>query len=111
MIQSFSTAPMPQSSPTSPVRPVPRSCGAPSATPAWLAVETEDLHEKQRCLEAILELEPGNQWAREAMEWVQSRQYLGRRQSRRGNTFVGASTVLDSRDGFPFSQRVHREEQ
>ena len=31
------------------------------------------LSEKRRCLEAILALEPGNQWARAAMEWVERR--------------------------------------
>ena len=40
----------------------------------WLAVDTSDLSEKRRCLEAILALEPGNQWAREAMEWVEGQE-------------------------------------
>ena len=39
----------------------------------WLAAQTSDLSEKRRCLEAILALEPGNQWARAAMEWVEGR--------------------------------------
>ena len=43
----------------------------------WLAVQNEDLHEKRRCMEAILKLEPGNQWAGEAMGWVEGRLLKG----------------------------------
>ena len=37
---------------------------------AWLAAETDDLAEKERCLEAILELEPDAEWARVALQDV-----------------------------------------
>jgi hypothetical protein len=37
---------------------------------AWLCANTDDLGEKRRCLEAILDLEPGNAWACEALERV-----------------------------------------
>ena len=40
----------------------------------WLAAQTSDLTEKRRCLEAILALEPGNQWVKAAM----ARAYAGR---------------------------------
>ena len=41
---------------------------------AWLAADTDDLAEKERCLETILELEPDAEWARMAL--------LGTRQRR-----------------------------
>ena len=34
---------------------------------AWLAADTDDLAEKERCLEAILELEPDAEWAQIAL--------------------------------------------
>ena len=34
---------------------------------AWLCADGDDLHKKQRCLEAMLELEPDLGWARTAL--------------------------------------------
>ena len=39
----------------------------------WLAARTDDLQEKARCLEAILELEPDLEWAQYALEGVRER--------------------------------------
>ena len=41
---------------------------------AWLCANTEDLHEKRRCLEAILDLDPDLEWACEALLRVRHRQ-------------------------------------
>lgn len=41
---------------------------------AWLAAETDDLAEKERCLEAILELEPDAEWAQVALQGIRYRQ-------------------------------------
>ena len=40
---------------------------------AWLAAETDDLAEKERCLEAIVDLEPDAEWARMALRDVKHR--------------------------------------
>ena len=40
----------------------------------WLAAETDDLAEKQHCLEAILGLDPNNERAAMALLWVFQRQ-------------------------------------
>ena len=41
---------------------------------AWLVKEMDDLTEKERCLEAILELEPDAEWAQVALLGVRQRQ-------------------------------------
>ena len=40
---------------------------------AWLAAETDDLAEKERCLEAIVDLEPDAEWAQIALQGVRQR--------------------------------------
>ena len=37
---------------------------------AWLAAETDDLAEKERCLEAVLALDPSLDWAQAALTRV-----------------------------------------
>ena len=37
---------------------------------AWLCAQTDDLDEKRRCLEAILELDPDLEWAQLALRYV-----------------------------------------
>ena len=39
----------------------------------WLAAQTDELEVKRRCLEAILELDPGLEWAQMALRDVQDR--------------------------------------
>jgi hypothetical protein len=39
-----------------------------------LAAETDDLDEARRCLEAILDLDPDNEPAQGALQWVTQRQ-------------------------------------
>ena len=41
---------------------------------AWLCAHTNDLDEKQRCLTAILELDPELEWAQLALYQVRQRQ-------------------------------------
>lgn len=43
----------------------------------WLAADTDDLDEKRRCLEAILELEPYLEWAQTALRGMGPKQPLG----------------------------------
>jgi hypothetical protein len=40
----------------------------------WLCAHTEDLDEKRRCLEAILELDSKLEWAQLALQQVRHRQ-------------------------------------
>jgi hypothetical protein len=40
---------------------------------AWLCAETDDLGEKQRCLEQILNLDPDLVWAQVALEGILER--------------------------------------
>ncbi len=41
---------------------------------AWRCAHTDDLDEKQRCLKAILELDPELEWAQLALQQVRERQ-------------------------------------
>ena len=41
---------------------------------AWLCAHTDDLDEKQRCLTAIVELDPELEWAQLALEQMRQRQ-------------------------------------
>ena len=43
---------------------------------AWLAAETDDLADKERCLEVILHLESDAEWARVALRGVRHRRRL-----------------------------------
>ena len=43
----------------------------------WLAAETEDLEEKRRCLEAVLELNPEGQAARAGLALLHQREVSG----------------------------------
>jgi hypothetical protein len=39
---------------------------------AWLCSETDDLSEKRRCLERILEIDSTTKWVHQTLAWVQS---------------------------------------
>lgn len=49
----------------------------------WLAAETDDLTEKQRCIEVILKLDPDSEWAHTAWLYVLQEQRRRRMPPRR----------------------------
>ena len=56
----------------------------------WLAAQTCGMTEKRRCLEAILALEPGNQWATSAMAWVKEQEHVIKAED--GSTITSVTT-------------------